>query len=73
MPKHCLGAGGWRILKHLPLDGEEEDELDEFEVIVRKLDINYGKNRNGVEERYKFLKRRQKLGEMIDDFMPDLP
>ena len=53
MLKHCLGAEGRRVLKHLAPTLQYYDEeagIEEFNIALQQLDLNYGKKKNEVVE-----------------------
>ncbi|KAJ1115025.1 hypothetical protein NDU88_003253 [Pleurodeles waltl] len=67
---HCLGAEGQEVFENLPeLSVEDANELNDFEVCIKKLDLHYLPKRFTVLERYHFGKRVQHPGESVEEYI----
>lgn len=70
---HCLGSEGQEIFEHLPdLPSTESNDLNDYEICLRKLDLHFLPKISTVLERHHFGRRMQRSGESIEDYITAL-
>ena len=71
---HLLGSEGQDIFRSLPKTErqEGEEELDDFEEVLFRLDLRFKPNLSITLERYHFYTRKQADNESFDDFLTAL-